>query len=119
VKKIYVLDDNRGYLLRLKYILGREYEVHTFSDSMEFIEALNSEKADMIILDYRLSVKDQFDGHVVGLVVREIDPDVPVIVASGYIETEMLDKFKDLNVKRFLRKSFEDYDLIDTVKKYI
>jgi DNA-binding response OmpR family regulator len=67
-------------------------------------EALNyylNEKVDIVLLDYIMPI---LDGSNVSHEIRKIDKDIPIIIASGYIDKDKLLEAIDLSVIKYIEK---------------
>ena len=68
----------------------------------------------LIILDLAMPV---MDGPQALRLLKQIDPDIPVLVASGYGEADTAAQLEGQNVTGFLQKPFTARRLADTVRK--
>ena len=50
---------------------------------------------------------------------RIIRPDIPVLLASGYSEEEVTERFRGLCLNRFIQKPFNLKRLVDKVKRVL
>jgi PAS domain S-box-containing protein len=81
------------------------YRVITADDGRQGVETYREKQAetDLIILDLvmpRMGGEQAFDE------LRRINRDVPIVIASGYSDTEALARFRNHKVAGFLRKPF-------------
>jgi two-component system response regulator AtoC len=79
--KIFILDDDNWYgsMLQHHLSLNPDYEVKRFESSREFFDRLH-EKPDVVTLDYSMP---DMDGSDVLKKIREVHPDIQVIIISG------------------------------------
>src|ERR671912_2353751 len=79
--KIFILEDDVWYGSMLNHYLSLnpDYEVRRFESSKAFFGALH-EKPDVVTLDYSLP---DMDGGEVLKKIREVHPDIQVIIISG------------------------------------
>ncbi len=76
----------------------------------------NKDKIDLVILDYFLS---DTTGAEVLKYIREIDEDIPVLIATGIVDENILEKLKELKVSRIIEKPYEFETLIETLKNFL
>ncbi len=79
---IMVIDDEPSVLESFKMILKiKDYEVETFPDGPAALQNLTKGKYDVAFVDYKLPV---MDGLEVLRRIKEIDPDIEVIIVTAY-----------------------------------
>lgn len=104
-KRILIIDDEEIILLTAKEILKQlDCNVDTFPSALQGIEYYrnNSEKIDIVILD---KIMPEMNGLEVFKKLKEINPEVKVVLASGYSEEQAQDLL-DEGVKAFIRKPY-------------
>lgn len=79
--KIFILEDDAWYgsMLQHYLTLNPDYEVRRFESSREFFNNLH-ERPDVVTLDYSMP---DMDGSEVLKKIREVDPEIRVIIISG------------------------------------
>ncbi len=79
--KIFILEDDTWYGTMLQHYLSLnpDYEVRRFESSKEFFDRLH-ERPDVVTLDYSMP---DMDGSEVLKKIREVHPDIQVIIISG------------------------------------
>jgi FixJ family two-component response regulator len=50
---------------------------------------------------------------------REIDPDVRVLLSSGYNQTEVIRRFGDSGYAGFIQKPYDDVQLLDHLRRFM
>src|SRR5687768_16446045 len=86
-EKVLIVDDESGVRHSLSGILGDEgYEAAVVDSGEACLKALETRRYDLILLDVWLP---GIDGLTTLAKIREVDPEVPVVVISGHgnIET--------------------------------
>ena len=115
--KILVIDDDKPILEVVKIILDTEgYTVETISDWPEVFGKIKSYKPDLIILDIFIAGAD---GRVICKELKKSKTtiNIPVILFSA---TNRLEAYtKDSNAQGYLKKPFENEDLINVVKEFL
>jgi DNA-binding NtrC family response regulator len=111
---ILVVDDKFNDRETLKTILAdKGYRVATASDGSEAIEMVKSKHYDIIFLDVRLP---GMDGMETFERVKEIDPEVTVIMMTGYTEEDLLRRAVNEGAYTCVHKPFNMEKLIGIVE---
>lgn len=111
---ILVVDDKFNDRETLKMILeDKGYRVATAGDGAEAIEMVKSKHFDIIFLDVRLP---GMDGIETFERVKGIDPDVNVIMMTGYTEEDLLRKAVNEGAYTCIHKPFNMENLIGIVE---
>jgi CheY-like chemotaxis protein len=50
---------------------------------------------------------------------RELRPDLPVVLMSGYPESEVMGRFRGMGPSAFLQKPFRPLELLETVRRHV
>ena len=110
---ILIIDDEIMILHMTRDILEESgYTVRTALSGREGIEMAEKRMPDLVILDLRMP---EMDGRHVLKRLIEIDPNVRILMASGYVEEKQKKEILDMGVYGFLQKPFSADDL----KKYV
>jgi CheY-like chemotaxis protein len=110
---ILVVEDEANMLRLLETVLSkRGYQVLTAADGEEAIEVHRSHKdaIDIILLDLGLP---RISGQDVLVKLKTQNPDVKIVIATGYIEPDLSSEIERAGVKHFIHKP---YVLDDVVK---
>lgn len=109
---ILIVDDEFGVRESLRMILKSYYEVYTAADGQEALKILKERKFDLITLDLNMP---NLSGIETLREIRRIDPEVPVIIITGY-GTKKDEKEALLNgVRHFISKPFGTSQLINAI----
>lgn len=109
---VLVVDDEEMIRTTAKMILTAQgYEVLLAGDGQEGVDAFrrHADRISVVVLDVvmpRMSGRDAFRA------MREIDPDVRVILASGFVR----DRIDDEGLAGFIGKPFSRHELLSTVQ---
>lgn len=115
-KTILVVDDEAGINEELSNIFSREgYQVLTAADGERALEEFKKREIDLVLLDIKMP---KMDGVLVSHEMREIRPNVPVIIITGSLGNEESDYAVKVGAKCTFHKPFDVEKLIAAVKKY-
>lgn len=111
-EKILIIDDEESIcdLLR-RFLEGRGYNVFTAKTAKEGIRKLRAVKPAVILLDI---VMPSIDGLKALKLMKRIDKDVDVIMATGVVDQDMAEKTRDLGAVEYILKPF-DLDYLKSV----
>ena len=106
MKKILVIDDEEPILKHFRDLLRMlNYEPITATNSDDGLQLAEESDASLIITDLSMPGKLSEIDHVRKL--REVAPDTPIIVISGYPTPDIMQHCEELGVTDFLTKPFE------------
>src|SRR5512142_1854404 len=113
---ILVVDDEPGIALLCKRILARAgYLVTPLTDPRASIEWLRQNRADLLLVDIRMP---EMDGFEVIATARQLQPDLSVLVMTGFGTVETAIRALRQGVDGLLLKPFEkSTELLDAVKQ--
>ncbi len=112
---ILVVDDQLYIRELLKDILSSKgYRVLLADDGLSGLEMykLHQDEIDLVILDI---IMPKLNGDEVYTRLKEIDPNIKVIVTSGFVQPDVIQKLKKLGINGYIKKPFE----IQTVQKQL
>lgn len=110
---ILVVEDEPNMLRLLERVLSqRGYQVLTAADGEEAIEVHRSRKdaIDIVLLDLGLPT---ISGQDVLVKLKTENPDVKIVIATGYLEPDLSSEIERAGVRHFIHKP---YNLDDVVK---
>ena len=112
--KILLVDDS-GLARRSarRTLEGAGYEVVEAEDGLGALERYFTDKPDVVLLD--LVMKGMYGLEVLGKL-REMDPDVRVIVVSADIQTSSRDLVTEAGARGFLNKPARPEDMLGAVR---
>lgn len=116
---ILVIDDNVSVLNMVRMGLENEgYDVHTAANPQEGIEWFReqSRNISLVLLDFCMPV---MNGDRVFDCLRRIDPEVPVVLITGFCEDIQAAKQLRNDVRGYLLKPFQLGDLIGKVREIV
>ena len=114
---VLIADDEkyiRDLATRMLTIAG--YRVLLAENGREAISIFseNINEISCIILDLTMPELDGVEA-LAGL--RKISYSVPIIISSGYCESDIVDRFKDKNISGFLQKPYQISEIVSSIKK--
>jgi CheY-like chemotaxis protein len=113
---ILLIDDEQIVRDLAKHCLERQgYEVLVAENGAAAIEAVRSEGSRIQLAVLDLSMPDMSGAEVLPHL-RQLSPDLPVIVSSGYTEEEALRLFRGARISGFIQKPYSAQDLARTIK---
>jgi DNA-binding NtrC family response regulator len=112
VPTIILVDDEEMVLTSLRSFLTleTEYEVKTFTSPKAALTYIKENNVDLVVSDYLMP---EMDGISFLTKVREIRPDVPRIILTGYADKENAIKaINDVGLFQYIEKPWDNDDLL-------
>ena len=114
-KRILVADDEAKIGLMLQEILADDgCQVTSFSYSLDALRALKSNRYDVLLTDLKMPV---LDGLELARQARRIDPELVIVVITGYASPETVIEALRLSVSDYLIKPFDISELRKVVQR--
>ncbi len=114
--RVLVIDDELGPRESLRILLKNDYTVFCASSVDQGIDYLEKEQMDVVVLDIRMPDKSGLDGL---REIRKIDPEVSVIMLTGYGALETAQKAIRLGANDYVKKPFEVQEMQEMIKRYV
>jgi signal transduction histidine kinase len=114
--KILVIDDERGPRESLRMLLKYDYEIFVAERVDAGVELLREKKPDLVIMDIRMPEKSGIEGLQE---IREINPNVSIIMLTGYGDLETAQKAIRFGANDYLQKPFDTTEIQGIIKKYV
>ncbi len=108
---IVIVDDEEMVLTSLSAYLSleTEYEVETFTSAKAAIEFVQSNPVDLVISDYLMP---EMDGISFLAKIRDIQPEAPRIILTGYADKENAIKgINEVGLYQYIEKPWDNDDL--------
>lgn len=113
---VVVVDDEPGILHGLRQLFEKEnFTVYTAEDRPGLSDIIASKTVDIAILDMRL--KNGLSGLDLLALLRNYDPDLPVIMVTGYGSIDTAVQAMKLGAVDYIQKPIENRTLLDVVRK--
>ena len=113
---LYIVDDEEDMLQTLEFYFQKNgYEVKTFTKSKDMMEALETRKPNLILMDVNLR---RTDGRTMCKVIkRKYDSATPIVLFSGNADLET--EYKEYNADGFISKPFSLEDISKKIASYL
>jgi len=112
---ILVIDDEPMILATMRILLEENgYRILTANDGEEGLQEfrLAAGKVDAVVLDMMMP---KMDGPATLKAIRELDPNLPVILASGLASPDRIALVQSLGASAFLQKPYSDVEVLETL----
>ena len=109
--RIVIVDDEEMVLTSIRSFLALEtsYEVETFLSAKEALQLIEKIEVDLVISDYLMP---EMDGISFLAQVRDLKPEVPRIILTGYADKENAIKaINEVGLFQYIEKPWENEDL--------
>jgi DNA-binding NtrC family response regulator len=109
---IVIVDDEEMVLTSLSTFLSLEtdYEIKTFTSAKGALEFITDNTIDLVISDYLMP---EMDGISFLARVRELKPEIPRIILTGYADKENAIKaINDVGLFQYIEKPWDNDDLL-------
>ena len=114
---ILILDDEENYAEMLRQLLqDAGYEVMACLNAAVALEILQQDSFGLVLADYKMP---EMDGADFLRAAREILPDLPVIMVSGFMNTPELLRVANIGVTLVLEKPIKPRGLLQAVRRYV
>lgn len=115
VGTVLVVDDEEQVRIAARRMLEtRDFTVLTAEDGQEALAVFRQQAKEIVVVLLDLTMP-RMDGTATFQELRRIDPDVRVILSSGFNEQELTNRFGDHELAGFLQKPYGLGQLIDAV----
>ncbi|HFE53618.1 MAG TPA: response regulator, partial [Bacteroidetes bacterium] len=114
---ILIIDDEDGVREFVSTLLeANGIPALTAADGISGLKLFQRERSqiDGVILDLTMP---RMDGEEVLQYLLEIDPNLPVLITSGYAESDVMERLKNHRVAGYLAKPFREQELLEGVAK--
>ena len=117
-QSILVIDDELDMLMLLRMIIedNTDYEVETTNNPSEALKLLTEKDYDLVISDLKMP---GMDGIELFNELREIKPDIPVIIMTAYGSLETSEDAMKKGVADFITKPFRKDSILFTINRVL
>jgi putative two-component system response regulator len=114
LKKVLVVDDERGVRESMRMLLKDYYQVAVAASGSEAIAVLKDVQPDVVLLDLRMP---DMSGIDVLQSIKAIDPNIEVILVTAYATVDTARKALRLGAFDYLTKPFDPQELESIVRR--
>lgn len=113
---VLVIDDEKGPRESLRMVLKYDYEMHLADRVDAGVELFREKDPDLVIMDIRMPEKSGIEGLQE---IRDINPNVSIIMLTGYGDLETAQQAIRFGANDYLQKPFDTDEIQAVVKKYV
>ena len=116
IQTVIVVDDEEMVLTSIEsfLLLETEYKVITFSSAKEALDYIQGDDVDLVVSDYLMP---EMDGITFLSHVREVKPEVPRIILTGYADKENAIKaINEVGLFQYIEKPWDNSDLLIIIR---
>lgn len=112
--RVLVVDDEYGPRESIAFTLGKEFEVEKSERALDALERVKRTRFAVIILDIRMP---EMDGIAALSKIREIDPEVAIVMLTGYGTLHTAQQAMMGGANQYLRKPPDIDELVEAVRQ--
>ena len=114
-----IVDDEEAVRVVAKEILERQgFTTLVAVDGREALELFEAHRDKITVALVDLTMPEM-DGQEVMEALRAIQPNLPVIITSGYSEEDIMERFQDAPPAAFIKKPYRSRELVTLMKKVL
>ncbi|MGC9065248.1 MAG: ATP-binding protein [Candidatus Ratteibacteria bacterium] len=113
---VLIIDDELGPRESLRILLKDSYNVYLATNGDEGISMVKTHVVDAVVLDLRMPGRSGLETLEE---IRKINPDVPVIVLTGFGTLEAAQKAVHLNIFEFISKPFDINEMKECIRRAV
>lgn len=115
--EILIVDDQSGIRLLLNEVFKKEgYNTHLAANGLDALKIAEAVTLNCVLLDMKIP---GMDGLEILARLKRMQPNLPVIMMTAYIEQYMIDSATELGVTKYFTKPFNIFELRDEVGKIV
>lgn len=116
LSKVLIIDDELGPRESLRILLKKQYEVLCADSVQRGLEILGEQHPDVIVSDIRMPGVNGIEGL---RMIREINPDVPVIMLTGYGALETAQEAIRHGANDYMKKPFDTQEMLSVIRRNV
>ncbi len=113
---IVIVDDEEMVLTSLRSFLTLEtdYKIQTFTSAQKALEFIKNDEVELVISDYLMP---EMDGITFLAHVRDIKPEIPRVILTGYADKENAIKaINEVGLYQYVEKPWDNDDLLIIIR---
>lgn len=114
MQSVLIVDDDRGPRESLRLILRSHFEVCTAESGEQALRLVSCHRLDAVTLDLKMP---GLSGSKTLAALKKIDPDLEVVIVTGYGTLENAVEVMGLGIFDMLPKPFESQSVLDAVRR--
>jgi CheY-like chemotaxis protein len=115
-RKILLVDDNQSLITSMAMVMRHAgYEVYSATNGLEAVQYVERQSYDIIFLDIKMPVMGGLEAFKK---IREIDPDITVIIMTAYQVEQLREEALELGAKGILNKPFDLKQVLRSIDQY-
>ncbi len=118
-ERVMVVDDEEAIRQsHCVYLQSQGYQVDTFSNGMDALKEFkaDSRKFNLIITDMTMP---ELTGDKFAEKILKIEPQMPIILCTGYSDTMTENRAKTLGIKKFVQKPISNQELVVLIREIL
>jgi len=116
---VLIVEDEQMLLDLLKYLLQNNgYTVLTATDGMEALEVYETHKDEISLVLSDMGLP-RLGGYEAFMKMKELNPDVKVILASGYMDPTMRTRLLEAGAMEFMQKPYVPEIILKSIRDFI
>ena len=115
-KTLLICDDEEGIRESLKLIFEKEYELLFATNGFEAIDRVKKNAIDIVIMDIKMP---RMDGIETMRKLKEIKPDLKILVTSGYKSVETAKEAVSAGASDYMVKPFDRKEIASAIKRLV
>lgn len=112
MKHIYIVEDDKGILESLTFLLEKTYRVTALSDARIALNRLATEQPDLILLDYLMP---DLNGKAFLEAFSQLTLSIPILVMSAYSNVNA--QLTHSSIVGHIRKPFQIEEMVNTIER--
>lgn len=117
IMELLIVDDQQGIRLLLNEVFKKEgFFPHLAATGQEALQIVETSDISLILLDMKIP---GMDGIEILRRIKNIKPDIPVIMMTAYGELGVINEALDLGAVKYFTKPFDIFEVRDEVKKIL
>lgn len=117
MKEILIVDDQQGIRLLLNEVFKKEgYATHLAANGWEALQMIENSSIALVLLDMKIP---GMDGIETLKRIKEIQPNVPVLMMTAYGESSIVQEALDTGATHYFIKPFDIFEVRDAVNKIL
>jgi CheY-like chemotaxis protein len=115
---LFVDDEKMMVKIGERMLQGLGYKVTAVNDSLKALNLFKKNPTDFDLIFTDMTMPGM-TGDVLSKKIIEINPSIPIIICSGFSKRMAVEKAKNLGIKEYLMKPFNQSELSNVIKKVL